>query len=199
MDLAGNWPGLFSSRTSSLSWSVFPIHLAHRVSPTQKTDPVDASVLRESALLDARNRIHSPGGESVYRAKICPGHSDGKMFECGKFLKHSLQQGYIAGLGRDVGKALVNDTPRGQLLQAKIICAHDTTFKLIRGRGGRASFQKWSSFRTAKWERCGSMTGGFCRWNGWSSASSKVWRNRLAIFSSDDILALHSPIRLAVL
>jgi hypothetical protein len=53
--------------------------------------------------------------------KICLGHSDGKMFECGKFLKHSLQQGYIAGLGRDLGKALVNDTPRRQLLQANII------------------------------------------------------------------------------
>src|ERR1700738_4656969 len=33
---------------------VFPIHLAHRVSPTQKTDPVDACVLRESALLDCK-------------------------------------------------------------------------------------------------------------------------------------------------
>ena len=70
----------------------------------------------------ARNRIHSQGGESVYIAqKICLGHSDGKTFECGKFLKHSLQQGYIAGLGRDVGKALVKDTPRWQLLQANII------------------------------------------------------------------------------
>jgi hypothetical protein len=57
----------------------------------------------------------------------------GRMFECGKFLKHSLQHVYIAGLGREVGK-------------------------------------------------------------------KKVWRNRLAIFSSDDILAAeHSPIRLAVL
>jgi hypothetical protein len=53
--------------------------------------------------------------------KICLGHSDGKTFECGKFLKHSLQRGYIAGLGRDVGKALVKDTPRWQLLQANII------------------------------------------------------------------------------
>ena len=26
-------------------------------------------------------------------------HSDGKTFECGKFLKHSFQQGHIAGLG----------------------------------------------------------------------------------------------------
>jgi hypothetical protein len=52
--------------------------------------------------------------------KICLGHSEGKTFECGKFLKHSLQ-GYIAGLGRDVGKALVKDTPRWQLLQANII------------------------------------------------------------------------------
>jgi hypothetical protein len=34
--------------------------------------------------------------------KICLGHRDGKMYECGKFLKHSLPQGYIAGLGRDV-------------------------------------------------------------------------------------------------
>jgi hypothetical protein len=38
--------------------------------------------------------------------KICLGHSDGKMFECGKFLKHSLHQGYIAGLGRDFDKLL---------------------------------------------------------------------------------------------
>jgi hypothetical protein len=67
--------------------------------------------------------------------KICLGHSDGKTFECGKFLKHSLQRGYIAGLGRDVGKALVHDTPRRQLLQANIIGAHNTAFKLIRGRG----------------------------------------------------------------
>jgi len=28
--------------------------------------------------------------------------------------------------------------------------AHETTFKLIRERGGRASFQKWSSFHTAE-------------------------------------------------
>ena len=53
--------------------------------------------------------------------KICLGHSDGKTFECGKFLKHSPQQGYIAGLGRDVSKALVKDAPRWQLLQANII------------------------------------------------------------------------------
>jgi hypothetical protein len=53
--------------------------------------------------------------------KICLGHCDGKTFEYGKFLKHSLQQGYIAGLGRDVSKALVKDTPKWQLLQAKII------------------------------------------------------------------------------
>jgi hypothetical protein len=53
--------------------------------------------------------------------KICLGHSEGKTFECGKFLKHSLQQGYIADLGRDVGKALVKDTPKWQLLQANII------------------------------------------------------------------------------
>jgi len=53
--------------------------------------------------------------------EICLGHSDGKTFERGKFLKHSLQQGYIAGLGRDLGKALVKDTPRWQLLQANII------------------------------------------------------------------------------
>jgi len=26
-------------------------------------------------------------------------HSDGKTFECGKLLKHSFQQGQIAGLG----------------------------------------------------------------------------------------------------
>jgi len=39
---------------------------------------------------------------------------------------------------------------------------------------GRASFQKWSSFRTAKRERCGSTTGEFCRWKDWSSAGSKV-------------------------
>jgi hypothetical protein len=64
----------------------------------------------------ARNQIH------LYTAqKICLGHSDGKTFECGKFLEHSLQQGYIAGSGRDVGKALVKDTPRWQLLQANII------------------------------------------------------------------------------
>jgi len=67
--------------------------------------------------------------------KICLGYSDGKTFECGKFLKHSLQQGYIAGLGRDVGKALVKDAPRWQLFQANMIWAHDTTFKLIRGWG----------------------------------------------------------------
>ncbi len=53
--------------------------------------------------------------------KICLGHSEVKTFECGKFLKHSLQQGYIAGLGRDVGKAPVKDTPRWQLRQATII------------------------------------------------------------------------------
>jgi len=35
--------------------------------------------------------------------KICHGHSHGMTFEYGKFLKHSLQQGYVAGLGRDVG------------------------------------------------------------------------------------------------
>jgi hypothetical protein len=52
--------------------------------------------------------------------KICLGRSDGKSFECGKFLKHSLEQGYIAGLGRDVGQALVKDTPKWQL-QANII------------------------------------------------------------------------------
>jgi hypothetical protein len=52
---------------------------------------------------------------------VCLGHIDRKTFECGKFLKHSLQQGYIAGWGRDVGKALVKDTPRWQLLQANII------------------------------------------------------------------------------
>src|SRR6266576_1686995 len=39
---------------------------------------------------------------------------------------------------------------------------------------GQASFQKWSSFPAAKWERCGSTTGEFCRWNEWSSAGSKV-------------------------
>jgi len=53
--------------------------------------------------------------------KICLGHRDEKTFECGNFLKHSLQQGYIAGLGRDVGTALVKDTPGWQLLQANII------------------------------------------------------------------------------
>jgi hypothetical protein len=52
--------------------------------------------------------------------------------------------------------------------------------------------------RCGETERCGSTTGGFCRWSE-SSASSKVWPNRLATFSSDDILAVHSPIRLAVL
>src|ERR1700726_5081073 len=31
--------------------------------------------------------------------KICLGHSDRKTFECGNFLKHSLQQRCIAGLG----------------------------------------------------------------------------------------------------
>jgi hypothetical protein len=35
--------------------------------------------------------------------KICHGHSDGMTLEYGKFLKHSLLQGYVAGLGRDVG------------------------------------------------------------------------------------------------
>jgi hypothetical protein len=52
--------------------------------------------------------------------------------------------------------------------------------------------------RCGETERCGSTTGGFCRWSE-SSASSKAWPNRLATFSSDDILAVHSPIRLAVL
>jgi hypothetical protein len=68
--------------------------------------------------------------------KICLGHSDGKTFECAKFLKHSLQQGYIAGLGQDVGKALVKDTPRWQMLQ-RTSYEHTipTAFKLIRGRG----------------------------------------------------------------
>jgi hypothetical protein len=41
-------------KTFSLSRSVFPIHLAHCVSPTQKTDPVDACVVRQSALLDCK-------------------------------------------------------------------------------------------------------------------------------------------------
>src|ERR1700722_19526822 len=39
---------------------------------------------------------------------------------------------------------------------------------------GRTLFQKWSSFRTAKPERCGATTGEFCRWNEWSSEGSKV-------------------------
>ena len=69
----------------------------------------------------ARNRIHSQEVNLYIAQKICLGHSDGKTFECGKFLKHSLQQGYIAGLGRDVGKALVKNTPRWQLLQANIL------------------------------------------------------------------------------
>jgi len=114
---------IFFKAASSLSRSVFPIHLAHRVSPIQKTDPVDVCVLRESTLLDCKkNRIHSQGDESVnlyITQRICLGHSEGKAFECAKF--HSLQQGYIAGLGRDVGNALVKDIPREQLPQANTI------------------------------------------------------------------------------
>jgi hypothetical protein len=91
------------------------------VSPTQKTDPVDACVLRESVLLDCKESDSFREVNLDITQKICLGHSDGKAFECGKFLKHSLQQGLIAGLGRDVGKALVKDTPRWQLLQANII------------------------------------------------------------------------------
>jgi len=68
-----------------------------------------------------RSRIHSPEVNKYIEQKISLGHSNGKTFECGKFLRHSLQQGYIAGLGRDVGKALVKDTPKWQLLQANII------------------------------------------------------------------------------
>lgn len=68
-----------------------------------------------------RSRIHSQEVNLYIEQKIGLGHSDGKTFECGKFLKHSLQQGYIAALGRDVGKALVKDTPRWQLVQANII------------------------------------------------------------------------------
>src|ERR1700682_4238167 len=49
-----------------------PIHLAHCVSPTQKTDPVDACVLRESALLDCKKSDSFTGGGSVDRAKDLP-------------------------------------------------------------------------------------------------------------------------------
>lgn len=92
-------------------------------------------MLRESALLDCRKSDSFPRAVNQYIAqKICLGHRDGKTFERGKFLKHRLQQSYFAGLGRDVGKALVKDTPRWQLLQANIIWADDSTFKLIRGR-----------------------------------------------------------------
>jgi hypothetical protein len=72
------------------------------VSPTQKTDPVDACVLRESALLDGNKLGFIHREVNLYiPQKICHGHSDGKTFEYAKFLKHSLQQGYIAGLGRE--------------------------------------------------------------------------------------------------
>jgi hypothetical protein len=69
----------------------------------------------------ALNRIHSPGDELYIAQTICLGHSDGKRFECAKFLKHRLQQGYIAGSGQDIGRALVKDTPKWRLLQANII------------------------------------------------------------------------------
>ena len=106
--------------------------------------------------------------------KICLDHSDRKTFECGKFLKHSLQQGYIAGSGRDVGKALVNDTPRSNCFKRTSYEHTIPLSNLFADAEGRASFQKWSSFRTAKRERCGSTTGEFCRWNEWSSAGSRV-------------------------
>jgi len=70
--------------------------------------------------------------------KICRGHSDGKMFENGKFLKHSLPAGHIAGLGRDVGSALVKDTPKWQLLQENIIGAHETSCFQTYSRPGMA-------------------------------------------------------------
>jgi hypothetical protein len=91
------------------------------VSPIQR--PIRSMLAYSANLLFSTQEIGFIHREvNLYIAqKICLGYSDGKMFECGKFLKHSLQQGYIAGLGRDLGKALVNDTPRRQLLQANII------------------------------------------------------------------------------
>jgi hypothetical protein len=69
----------------------------------------------------AINRIHSPRGDLYIAHKACLGPNDGKTFECGRLLKHSLRQGYNAGWGRNVSKALVKDTPKWQLLQANII------------------------------------------------------------------------------
>jgi len=122
MDPAGNWPRLFSSK----GVLAIPERLSHPPSTPRVSNSKDRSgrCLRAPRICSSRLQeigfIHRE--VNLYIAqKICLGPSDGKTFECGTFLKHSLQQGYIAGLGRDVGKALVKDTPRWQLLQANII------------------------------------------------------------------------------
>jgi hypothetical protein len=71
--------------------------------------------------------------------KICHGHSDGKSFEYGKFLKHSLQQGYTAGSEVATASSGHYMSTRDQLL-SNLFAAGD----------GRASFQKWGNFGTAK-------------------------------------------------
>ena len=107
--------------------------------------------------------------------KICHGHSDGKTFECGKFLKHSLQQGYTAGLGETWAKHGEGHSEVGTASSEHYMSTRTNRFQTY-SRTGMAGhhYQKWSTFRTAKRERCGSVTGEFYRWNNWPSAGSKV-------------------------
>jgi hypothetical protein len=90
--------------------------------------------------------------------KTCHGHIDGKTFEYGKFLKHSLQQGYIAGLGREStgeGHSEVATASSEYYMSTR----DQVLSNLFAAGDGRASFQKWSTFRMAKRERGGSATG----------------------------------------